>query len=263
MPRTTGKAKKQLEQQLAEQKELLQEITTKRKNNDNSLRFGQTCVSASGIAEQYFCEKKVEMEFIHGKVETESKQLGTEGHEELLIDTVKVGREEILKRIWSGESIVVHEMLLLSKNKDLIIVGRPDAVIFSKTIPLILFEYKFSRSQTPYNSYHVQASVYGKILEGMGFDTSRLHYALAVVPPSLRDDQALFQRILKASVKNGPKEARLEVEGTSVHIHPYCSEDADKDINWALGFWVGDRDAIPTMNQNKCQSCEYKENCHF
>jgi hypothetical protein len=51
-------------------------------NKDDFLRFGQSCVSASSIAQQYFCEKKVEMEFIHGKVETESEQLGTEGHEE-------------------------------------------------------------------------------------------------------------------------------------------------------------------------------------
>jgi len=264
MPRTIKKTKmKQLEQQLAEQEQLLQEVRTKQGNNDSSLRFGQSCVSASSIAEQYFCEKKVELEFIHGKVETEPKRLGTEGHETLLADTIKVKRAEIFEQIWSGEPIIAHEMLLLSRYNDLILVGRPDAVVFSRTKPLMLFEYKFSRSTTPYSGYHVQAKVYGKILEGMGFDTSKLHYVLAVVPPSLKDDEALFQKILNASVKNGPQEARLEMKEASVYIHPYRSGDADQDITWASDFWKGAREAIPTMNKNKCRSCEYKDNCNF
>jgi hypothetical protein len=262
MPKNIGKAKrKQLEQQLAEQELLLQEVMTKQKNNKISLRFGQTCVSASSIAEQYFCEKKVEMQYIHGKVETESKQLGTEGHEMLLADTVKVKRVELFERIWSGERVIVHEMLLLSRCRDLILVGRPDAIVFSKAMPLFLFEYKFSRSPTPFNSYHVQAKVYGKILEGMGFDTSKLHYVLAVAPPSLKNDTALFRKILNASVRNGPKEARLEMEEANVHIHPYRSADADQAVFWASGFWKEVREAIPTNNPNKCRSCEYKNNC--
>jgi hypothetical protein len=88
-----------LEQLLAEQERLLQAVMTKQENTDGVLRFGQTCVSASCIAQQYFCEKKVEMQYLHGKVETEAKQLGTEGHETLLIDTVKVKRAELLEQI--------------------------------------------------------------------------------------------------------------------------------------------------------------------
>lgn len=262
MPKNIGKAKrKQLEQQLAEQELLLQEVMTKQENNDGTLRFGQTCVSASCIAEQYFCEKKVELQHIHGKVETESKQLGTEGHETLLADTVRVKRSDLFEQIWSGENVIAHEMLLLSRYRDLILVGRPDAIVFSNAMPLLLFEFKFSRSPTPFNSYHVQAKVYGKILEGMGFDTSKLHYVLAVAPPSLKNDASLFRKILDASVKNGPKEARLEMEEANVHIHPYRSADADQNVVWASGFWKGSREAIQTNNPNKCRSCEYKNNC--
>jgi len=209
MPKNIGKEKmKQLEQQLAEQERLLQAVMTKQEDNDSSLRFGLTSISASCIAEQYFCEKKVEMQYLHGRVETESKLLGTEGHETLLIDTVKVKHAEIFKRIWSGRPIIAHEVLLLSRYRDLILIGRPDAIVFSKAMPLFLFEYKFSRSPIPFNSYHVQAKVYGKILEGMGFETRKLHYVLAVVPPALKNDEALFRKILNASVNNGPREAK-------------------------------------------------------
>ena len=42
------------------------------------------------------------------------------------------------------------------------------------------FSYKFSRSNVAYPSYHVQAQTYGVLLENMGFDTSRLFYAIVV-----------------------------------------------------------------------------------
>jgi hypothetical protein len=34
------------------------------------LRFGRSVMAASDIAEQFYCEKKLEMKYFHGKVET-------------------------------------------------------------------------------------------------------------------------------------------------------------------------------------------------
>jgi len=42
-------------------------------------------IVASGIAGQFFCEKKVEMWYLHGEVESEAKNMDTEAHPELLL----------------------------------------------------------------------------------------------------------------------------------------------------------------------------------
>jgi hypothetical protein len=44
-----------------------------RKRSEGDLRFNRSFIPASDIAEQYFCEKKVEMNYLHGDVETEER----------------------------------------------------------------------------------------------------------------------------------------------------------------------------------------------
>jgi hypothetical protein len=46
-------------------------------------------------------------------------------------------------------------MFLLAKYNDVILAGKPDSVLFKSGQPLIVFEYKFSRSMVDYPSYHV------------------------------------------------------------------------------------------------------------
>lgn len=247
--------------QLVEQNSLLTEVVDKLEKGNSNLRFAQACIAASNIAEQYFCEKKVEMQFLHGEIPTKSKQLGSEAHSLLLSDSIKVKREDIFRRIRLGEPVFLLETPLLSRYGDIILAGRPDAIVFYKAMPLLLFEYKFSESPIPYKSYHIQAKVYCKILEGLGFDTSKLCYVIVVVPPSMRNDKELSRKIMRAVLKNYPKENRLEVDGVNVYIYPYHPEDAEKDIDWALDFGKGVREAIPTKNPNKCKKCEYSEDC--
>jgi hypothetical protein len=225
------------------------------------LRFNQIYLKASVIAEQYYCEKKTEMTQTYGRVETETKKQGSEGHESLLWNTVKVEREEILQKIFSDESITVHEMPLLAKYRDVILAGQPDAIMFKEGNPVALFEYKFSKSPFPYRSYHVQARVYGRILEGMGFDTTDLFYIIAVVPKESRSDTETFRKVIEAVKENGAFEVSLKVKDAHVYLYEYKKGDAEKDIDWAIEYWKGSRDAYPADNPNKCRSCEYKEKC--
>ena len=253
--------KEAYKRQLAIQHSLFQEVISNLKKGKTGLRFNRPWISASSISQQYFCERKIEMQFLHGKIDTEPKQIGTEAHDLLLAKAEKTSREELFQRIYSGELVIPQEMSLLSRHQNLILAGTPDAIVFHRGIPLFLFEYKFSRSPIPYDSYHVQAKVYGKILEGMDFDMSLLHYVIAVVPHDLRKDENLFEKIFKSVMKNGLKEARLKVGEANVYVYPYRSEDAKTDIDWALDFWRGNRESIPTQNLNKCKNCEYKESC--
>jgi hypothetical protein len=63
------------ERQLRDYYSLIEIITNEREKNKGSLRFGRFFVIASDIAEQYFCEKKVEMQYLHGEIEAEAKAL--------------------------------------------------------------------------------------------------------------------------------------------------------------------------------------------
>jgi CRISPR/Cas system-associated exonuclease Cas4 (RecB family) len=225
------------------------------------LRHNQLYVRASEIAEQYYCEKKVEMEHLHGRVETETKRQGSEGHESLNAESVEIERTEVLEEIFSGGSVIVHELPLLAEYRGVVLAGQPDAVIFNGGLPVVIFEVKFSNSPYPYRSYHAQARVYGRILDGAGFDTSDLYYVLVVAPRDSRGDMKLFTKVVEAVNENGSCEASLEVGGAHIYINEYHKPTAERDIDWALDYWRGSRDAAPVDNPAKCRNCEFKDKC--
>lgn len=179
----------------------------------------------------------------------------------MLEDSVKVKRRELWQKIYGKKPVFALEMLLLAKHKDVILAGRPDSVLFQNGYPLIVFEYKFSKSRIAYMTHHVQARTYGILLRNMGFDTSRLFYAIAIVDPNARDDRELKRKVVGAIIKNGPKEAVLEMENASIHFHKFDQAKSEKDVDWAVDFWKESREAIPTRNTNKYKNCEYKREC--
>jgi alkylhydroperoxidase family enzyme len=89
-------------------------------------------------------------------------------------------------------------------------------------------------------------------------DIQNLHYAIAIIPPSLKNENALFQKIVHDVLDNGPHEASFPVGESHVHVYAYQSTYAEDDIDWALEYWRSQRDAVSTQNPNKCAPCEYK-----
>jgi CRISPR/Cas system-associated exonuclease Cas4 (RecB family) len=249
------------EKQLETYESLMKEILEKREKEKSGLRFNSSFIIASDIAEQFFCEKKVEMRYVHGDVETEAKTIGTEAHEKLLQDSVKIKREELWQEIYGKEQIFALEMHLLAKHKEVVLAGRPDSVLFQNGYPLIVFEYKFTKSTTAYMTYHVQARTYGILLRDMGFDISRLFYAIVLADPKVRNDKHLKQKVVNAVINNGPKEAALKIKNVIIYLHKFNQNDAGKDLDWAIEFWKNSREATPTNNSNKCKNCEYKVEC--
>ena len=160
--------------QLEEHNSLIKEVNHSISDDLGQFRFNRSIISASDVAKQFFCEKFVEMQYIHGEVETEAKRTGTEAHEKLLEDTISIKREELWKEIYSKKPVFAPEMYLLARFKGSILAGRPDSIIFRNGIPLIIFEYKFGRSQRLFRNHHVQPRVYGTLLKNMGFETSNL-----------------------------------------------------------------------------------------
>jgi CRISPR/Cas system-associated exonuclease Cas4 (RecB family) len=247
-----------------EQLESLDGLFTELKQNrqqGSSLRFGRSVIVASDIAEQFYCEKKVEMEYLHGKVETEAKAIGTEAHEKLTEDSVKVKREQLWRDIYGDKPIFALEMFLLAKYGDVLLAGKPDSVLFGRGVPLVLFEYKFSKSDVDYLSYHVQAQTYCVLLDNMGFDTGELSYVIVVADPKTKGSRELRRAVVSTVLKSGLKEAVRSVDGARVYLCKFNRATAKKNLDWALEFWIKSREAETTLNQNKCARCEFKIQC--
>jgi len=225
------------------------------------LRFNRSTITASDIAAQFFCEKKVEMQYLHGAIESEAKLVGTEAHEGLLKESVQVKREEMWKKIYGKDPVLVLETLFFARVKDVIVAGKPDSILFRDGYPLVICEYKFSKTQTAYKTHQVQAGIYGLLLENAGFNTRFLHYAIVIAEPSARFDKRLKKRVAAAIGKNGLKEAEIEIEKAKIYLRKYNLEAAEQDFDWAVKFWKKEREALPTANSNKCKSCEYFRIC--
>ena len=247
--------------QLEEYNSVLEQVIQKSTKGEGELRFGNPFIKASDIASQYFCEKKVEMRHLHGEIETERKLLGTEAHEKLLEDSVKIKRKDLWKEIYGKKPVFALEMPLLAKYRNLILAGQPDSVLFMRGSPLIIFEYKFSRARRPFRDHHVQARTYGILLKNMGFSADRLFYAIVIVNPEARDDKTIKRRVVNTIMENRLEEAVLTTENARIYLNKFNQTEAEKALDWAIEFWKKQREAIPTRNPNKCRSCEYNVEC--
>jgi len=243
-------------QQLNRYNSLLEQIVTKKKEKHGDLRFNRCTIRASDVAGQYYCEKKIEMAYLYGEVETETKNQGTAGHENLLEGSEAVDQENLWKSVYSKKPVLALEWLLAAEYKDIILVGQPDAVLFENGIPLVIFEYKFSRSKRAYPSHHVQAGFYGLLLKNLGFNTEKLHYAIVVADRRARNDPNL-----KDNALNGLKKSVLPIENAVVYLDKFDEKEAVASLDWAIQFWKGEREAISTSNPNKCRVCEYQDQC--
>ena len=240
---------------------LLEQIGHRKEKNEGLLRFGRCSVRASDVAGQYYCEKKIEMEYLYGAVETETKNQGTQGHENLLEGSEAVSQEDIWKSVYGKEPVLALEWLLAAEYNDVVLVGQPDAVLFENGFPLVIFEYKFSRSKRVYPSHHVQAGFYGFLLEYLGFNTEKLYYAIVVADRRARDDPNLKDNVIKTVMDNGLENAVLPIENAVIYLNRFDQQVAKSSLDWAIQFWKSQREAIPTTNQSKCRVCEYNEQC--
>jgi hypothetical protein len=247
-------------QQLEPFASLLKEF---RKNREQSglLRFERSAIVASDVAAQFYCEKKVEMQYVYGRVETESKNMGTEAHASLVKESGKVNRERLWEKIYSGKPIFALEMFLLAKYGGAFLSGKPDSVLFRRGVPLMVFEYKFSKSDVAFLSYHVQAQTYCVLLGRMGFDVSRLFYTIVVADPKTKGSTEFRKNVKRKVINNRSEIAAHSIEGAKIYLNKFNNAYAEMDLTWALEFWSKKREAKPTTNLNKCDRCEYKLKC--
>lgn len=247
--------------QLQKYHSLLNLLAERKENRKELLRFDRCTIRASDVAGQYYCEKKIEMKYLYGDVESETKNQGTAAHENLLEGAEVVDQEDLWKTVYAKEPVLAMEWLLLAEYNDIILSGQPDSVLFENGEPLIIFEYKFSRRRKVYPSHHVQAGFYGILLKNLGFNTEKLFYAIVVADRKSKQDPNLKDKVLDAVTNIGQKSGAIQIENATIYLNKFDEEQAKASLEWALEFWKKQRDAICTTNHYKCRICEYEEHC--
>lgn len=230
-----------------------------------SFRFDQGFVAVSSIAQQYYCEAKVEQSYVHGDVPTETKDVGTSLHEEVLA-MEKVELKELVERIGEAPlltaSFGVHGRVL-----DVDVAGIPDAVVFERSVPRWVVELKTTKGDPTrlWDDQLVQVRVYGLLMEKMGFDCSRMSLALVrwrqedIKEPQKGDMLAKITRALLDG-ETSEMEARF---GMKFFVFPHDAAEAERAVAWAQGYWLGERGAVPTGSVGKCRICEYRDVCPY
>ena len=235
------------------------------------LRFDLPWVPISAIAQQFYCEVKVDHEYKFGKVPTPEKEEGTVLHEEI-IEMEPVTVEELVKSI-EKKPICFCTFPVFGKIDGLTMFGIPDAILFRKSIPSHLIELKTTNGDVSrlWRDQVVQVKAYAMALDLMGFQCGGL--GLSLVRVNKNGISAEAKDTMLNAVAEGLLDGQVEsVEASlnrrfhsqlKVHRLAYNKEDALKDVMWARDYWVMKRDPIPTRNAAKCKACEFNEKCPF
>ncbi|MDA4121984.1 MAG: PD-(D/E)XK nuclease family protein [Thaumarchaeota archaeon] len=229
-----------------------------------SFRHNLSFVGVSTIAKQFYCEAKVEQEYTRGQVPSEAKDVGTDIHEEILA-MKHVGRKELIKHILKEPSLITS-FPLYGEIGELRVIGMPDAVIFTKSKPEWLIELKTTRGDHTrlWNDQLLQVKIYGLLLEKMGFNCSKLKLVLVRMRQdgALEDEQRtkMLAMIRLALIKD--QTAKLEeTRPMKFFIHPHDRREVERSVLWAQDYWLQRREPIPTTNEYKCRTCEFKDVC--
>ena len=95
---------------------------------------------------------------------------------------------------------------------------RPDQIAFQNGVPVLVFEFKFSKYQSVYPSQIIQAQAYCLILHQIGFKTDLLYYAIINCPPELKENKDRLKQVPRIILEDFRLEKDLSQE---VFIYEY------------------------------------------
>jgi len=220
-------------------------------------------VGASTVAQQFYCEAKVENEYRLGEVPTEVKSIGTGMHDEIFA-MESVEREDLIRHIEESPSLIAS-FGLRAQVGDLSVAGVPDAVIFERGRPKWVVELKTTRGDPSrlWPDQAIQVKIYGLMLERMGFDCSGLTLVLVRMKQhGLTSPEKESLLVLVKTALERKETAQMEAEHEmKFFLLPLVSSEPEAAIVWAQDYWLKKREAIPTKVEGKCRSCEFNAVC--
>ena len=166
---------------------------------DEEFRHGASFVAVSSIAEQYYCEYKLENEFALGEIPTRTKDAGTALHAELM-PTERITREEFEELVGKKEPTLAV-LYVWGSAGGLKVVGEPDHIIWAGGKPLWVMELKTTRGDPRplWEDQENQVRIYGLLLDKMGFDCSRMRLAVVMLKSGDLKEEEKREWILKVS----------------------------------------------------------------
>lgn len=227
-------------------------------------RLGRGYVAVSEIAEQFYCEYKLQLSITEGKLVTPQMELGA-----LIHDSVFKGRPvdpgELLRRIRAGERLVAT-LPLVHRVNGLVIVGIPDAVLFGGGRALAVIELKTSNKWlgTVFKSEYVQAQLYAHLLVSLGLAGRDVVVAIAKLRRDVEDAtrSSVLGNVVKYLEQLGALPASVNLGELTIHYMPY-DPMIEADLRWALAYWLGERGPRPSPSPGKCGQCEFRGICAF
>ncbi len=245
-----------------------------------SLRHGLPYVKVSDLAAQWYCELKVDHSLTHGEIVTPEMKAGTSLHDEILTQQmVPVGMDQLMTKINSGRPVTAA-LSLSAVVEGLPVVGVPDAVHFRSGQPVMVVELKTRREHVtqPFEDQVVQAFLYGLLLEERGFDCSALDIVIAYWIRDAELTGAESREFLKTVTIRAYPAIAKERKGNEGWIsdgwsrfdlderlrlfhQSYDRSVASRYLREARGYWIQERDALPTTSREKCRACKFTTSC--
>ena len=226
------------------------------------LRFGRSMLSVSNIAEQYYCEQKLDMESEIPMPPTEEMKTGGAAHEAAATIGLEISKEQSIADAVKEreEAIFICEFKIAWIHKGIPIIGMVDEAWFRGGNVDLVVERKFSNTLSVYSPYHIQAQLYCLGLGEMGFNNESTDYRIIIFKRSCHGCEKLIDRSCPIFAFD-KTDFVCDRGDTKAFTYPFEKEKIIGDLDWALAFWLNKRSAVPTKNPAKCRVCEYSQMC--
>ncbi len=229
---------------------------------DPSLRYGRRTLAVSTVAQQFYCEKAVALSIEQPLAPSRSMRNGAAGHEAVAALGVTMTQEEAVAAavLTREQPLCVYEFRIGWQHEGVTLLGFVDEAWFRAGHVELVAERKFSSNPGIHAPYHVQAGLYCLGLGAMGFSTDNTSYRISVFSRECYDCGRLISGA--CPVHSGDSTVfSCETGACTSQIFSFNREMVSGNLNWALRFWKGEREAEPTSSAAKCRACRYGRIC--
>lgn len=239
------------------------EVYRASRDADSSLRYGRRTIAVSTIAQQFYCEKAVQFSFERPLAPTQSMRDGVTGHEAVAALGVSMTQQEAIEAavVSRAEPVCVYEFRIGWRHASgITILGFVDEAWFRDGHVDIVAERKFSNSPAIHTPYHVQAGLYCLGLGEMGFNTDHSSYRITVFARQCHDC-ALLASGECPTVAATADNHMCDTGTSATRTFPFDRNGVSRDLEWALEWWRGQREAQATRHTSRCRACRYRQIC--
>jgi len=237
------------------------------------------------IADQEFCELKVDLELRHPEIEREARTLpaltaqlekmesGKAFHEAVAAPAEVISADDVSQLVASRQAFTLIETSLRGQYGRVPLIGMPDALHFDGKGNAWVVEHKTRDRPYLTPSDDAQLRLYGFLLkQDERFTVTRLSLVCVVTD---RDTAVKIERLpekrriglaqMVCKEPPGPSEPRRRWDEHRVRglgagrlraaVFGYDPEKATSELRFFVGYWLGTRQPMPTRKPQKCSVC--------